>query len=203
MARKQDDVFVLGGEPLGAEPRTEEMPAEERPTTRNPFAPAPPDAEAAPSAASAPRPFAWALIAAAFGGSALAAFAAFQLLGGGGQHQAELPAPSRQPAAVVAARLPSRTSLPRPGVPRPAPNPARRGYEDHSKQRPDRPHQRPGGGREREPAREQALPAPPPETTAPAPVYSPEPSANTPATPSPPPASGGGSGRRPEFSFER
>jgi hypothetical protein len=199
MARKQDDIFVLGGEPLDAEPRTEEMPAEEKP--RSPFAPAPPNADAAPSAASAPRPFAWALLAAAFAGSALAAFAAFQLLGGGARHQAELPAPSRQPAAVVAARLPSRASLPRPGVPRPAPNPARRGYEDHSKQRPDRPHQRPGGGREREPAREQALPAPPPETTAP--VYSPEPSANPPATPSPPPASGGGSGRRPEFSFER
>jgi hypothetical protein len=203
MGRKRDEVFVLGEESLGEEPSREGLRHEEPAQGHNPFAAratAAPDAEdgLGKNGRSARRPLA------ALGlGIAAAALFALLALRGGDRRPAETPSALRDGAAVVEAPLGARPQLgPHRSPIAPAPRRKRRHVEP--KLRPTRSPRRPGGGREREPTSEQAPPAPPLDTAAPAAALVPLPEPPTsPAPPSRPPASGDGSGRGPEFSFER
>jgi hypothetical protein len=129
----------------------------------------------------------------------VALIAALVLAERGGEHAAA-PRPHREPEAVVVE--------PAPSAPARLPRPERAGHSTrpaHGKapavaRKPSK--RRPSGWAEREPTSEQAPASPPVDEPAPVPQAAPVP-VISPPDPSPSRPLRGGSGGRPEFSFER
>ena len=195
MARKRDDVFILGAEPL--EPPAGAAPPAAQSGSRNPFAPAPePQAEQQRAWRLPRRP-------AATVGLIVAVVAAVALLSralGGGEPSAPVRqalAPAPPPSAVLA---PPRAQISRP--------PARAGRRPrqeagHRRKRPARRRASRSEPTSLEPSAPLAL-APAPVVEVPAPPAQPDPPAAEPVEPNPPPNASPPSGSgRPEFSFER
>lgn len=191
MERRPDDIFVLGSESLEQESVSEPTLNEVAPS-RSAADPSATGRGATKGTQRRPRPWRRPLAAAGLGAFVVALFVAILASRGGDRHLGE-PSPALQPTAPAA--------TPRGGVVAGE----RRQRADLATLRPGGPRERPNGAREREPAIEQAPSTPPPDSTAPAPapMPAPEPSEEQPTAPSRPPSSGDGSGRGPEFSFER
>lgn len=198
MGRKRDDVFVLGDESLDGEPSTEELRHERPPEARNPFAARASVAADARAGSREKRRLPTRPLA-AMGLAAAAALLAVLALRSGDRHLADPRSARHSGAGVVEAPVGVR----RRRSTRIATAPRHRRRVE-PKLRPIRSPRRPSGGREREPTSEQAPTLPPLGTAAPAAALVPLPEPHTsPVAPSRPPVPGGGSGRGPEFSFER
>jgi hypothetical protein len=198
MARRPNDLFILGEEELGSEaPDVAFVGSGE--AGRRPFAAAP---EPVPESPRAPLRQGRASRRLVVGGllAGSAALIATLLLADNGGDQADAPRPHREPAAVVAEPAPSAPArLPRPER---AGRPTRAAHRKALAVATEPSKRRPSGWAEREPTSEQAPVSPPITETDPAPEAAPVSASPSPA-PSSPRSPRGGSGGRPEFSFER
>jgi hypothetical protein len=211
MARKRDDVFIIGAEPLPAEGgEAPETLLEGKP--RNAFAPAPPSLETSEREPLRPRRFMRRALVVGPLSAIAAALAVIALISGGGGH-GSTSAPPSAAEPLVEAPAPPLGPSPRPHRPRRTPGAASRDrhLRRRSSRRPQRRRhhrRRPAGAEEAQAgavAQPTALP-PSPLLQAPAPPAPPSsaPPAPEPAlAPSPPSSGVAASQPRPEFSFER
>ena len=210
MGRKENDVFVLGDEPLatesdstydadlvGDEDTTREFGAESA-ELHEPVTPAQPRSRVAP----APRRLA--VLGLSAGAATVVAISVFSAGGGGDESSS----PPPQPASLVASPPPLPAVTPH-KVTAPSPRPHHRAHHrvrrNAKKARDVRNHHRKESQRETthtEAPVDSTVSVPTTVTVEPAPPPTP---VSTPEPPSPPPPaqSGGGSGARAEFSFER
>lgn len=206
MGRKENDVFVLGDEPLatesdstydadlvGDEDTTREFGAESA-ELHEPVTPAQPRSRVAP----APRRLA--VLGLSAGAATVVAISVFSAGGGGDESSS----PPPQPASLVASPPPLPAATPH-KVTAPSPRPHHRVRRNAKKARDVRNHHRKESQRETthtEAPVDSTVSVPTTVTVEPAPPPTP---VSTPEPPSPPPPaqSGGGSGARAEFSFER
>lgn len=211
MARKRDDVFIIGAEPLPSE-GAEAPEARGEGEPRNAFAPAPPSLEARAPQPLRPRRFMRrALVVGPL--SAIAAALAVIALSGGGGGRGSSSAPPSAAEPFVEAPAPRLGPSPRPHRPRRTPGAASRDrrLRRRSSRRPQgrRHHRRRPAAVEEAQAGAVAQPtalSPSALLQAPAPPVPPSsaPPAPEPAlVPSPPSSGVAASQPRPEFSFER